>query len=142
MQHPKVNASRRNPSALHREWIGGEACIDHSDKHLTLQEHVLSRLKLLIALNTFSYWGWIVANCFLVGRCCAPIRGTLPSAAAEFPGGRLAKLAKECVPEPESAEGSHQGGRSGFSQCRAMCFAVLSVVPFLTGLATLREVFR
>lgn len=69
---PKVNTSLQNPSALHTKCIGGEACIDHSDKHLTLQEHMLLLLKLLIALNIFSYCGRFATNCSLVGRCCPP----------------------------------------------------------------------
>lgn len=60
---PKVNTSLQNPSALCTKCIGAEACIYHSDKHLTLQEHMLSLLKLLIALNTFSYRGLFATNC-------------------------------------------------------------------------------
>lgn len=60
---PKVNTSLQNPSALRTKCIGAEACIYHSDKHLTLQEHMLSLLKLLIALNTFSYRGLFATNC-------------------------------------------------------------------------------
>lgn len=60
---PKVNTSLQNPSALPTKCIGAEACIYHSDKHLTLQEHMLSLLKLLIALNTFSYRGLFATNC-------------------------------------------------------------------------------
>ena len=78
---PKVNTSLQNPSALHPECIGGEAGIDHSDKHLTLQEHVCSLLQLLIVLNTFSYCGRFATNCSLVGMCHPPPQGLLP-----FPG--------------------------------------------------------
>lgn len=77
---PKVNTSLQNPSALRTKCIGGEACIYHSDKHLTLQEHMLSLLKLLIALNTFSYRGLFATNCSLVGRGGPPaVRYGLPS---------------------------------------------------------------
>lgn len=80
---PKVNPSLQNPSALHTECIGAEACIHHCDKHLTLQEHMRSLLKLLIALNTFSYCGCFATNCLLVGRCSAPRRRDSPFVAVE-----------------------------------------------------------
>lgn len=93
IRQPKVNTSLQNPSALHPECIGGEAGIDHSDKHLTLQEHMRSLLKLLIALNTFSYPGRFVTNCSLVGRCrCPSVGDDLPSVVTGDSGvGGLAK---------------------------------------------------
>ena len=83
---PKVNTSLQNPSALHGECVGGETCIDHSDKHLTLQEHACSLLQLLIALNTFSYCGRFATNCSLLGRCCPHSGDRSPPAASEDSG--------------------------------------------------------
>lgn len=72
LPQPKVNTSLQNPSALRTKCIGAEACIYHSDKHLTLQEHMLSLLKLLIALNTFSYRGLFATNCSRARRGAPP----------------------------------------------------------------------
>lgn len=77
LPQPKVNTSLQNPSALRTKCIGAEACIYHSDKHLTLQEHMLSLLKLLIALNTFSYRGLFATNCSRARRGAPPQDETL-----------------------------------------------------------------
>lgn len=107
---PKVNTSLQNPSALPAERTGGEACIDHSDKHLTLQEHMLSLLKLLIALNIFSYCGWFATNCSLVGRCCPPQWGPLTFRCCRGLAGGLVNLPRRVAVSPGLAAGSDLGG--------------------------------
>ena len=111
---PKVNTSLQNPSALHGECVGGETCIDHSDKHLTLQEHARSLLQLLIALNTFSYCGRLAPNCSVLGRCCPRSGDRAPPAASEDSGTGCRSLQRGVSVDPGMAQGSDLGGLGQF----------------------------
>lgn len=110
LRQPKVSPSLQNPSALRAEGAGGEACIDHSDKHLTLQEHTLPLLKLLIALNIFSYCGWLATNCSPVGRGCPPQWGPLTLRSCRRPRGGWARPPEGHACQPGLVRGTDCGG--------------------------------
>ena len=100
----------QNPSALHTKCAGGEACIDHSDKHLTLQEHTLPLRKLLIALNIFSYCGRLATNCSPVGRGCPPPWGPLTLCCCGRLRGAWVKPSEGRACQPGLAGGTDLGG--------------------------------
>lgn len=109
-------------------------CIDHSDKHLTLQEHTRSLLQLLIALNTFSYCGRFATNRSLVGRYCRPRWGPLPFCGFGELRGPSEEPAKGRVWQPRRGRRSDLGGSGSFRCGLLSCFVVWSVFSSLAGL--------
>lgn len=93
---------------------------------------MLSLLKLLIALNTFSYRGRFATNCSLVGWCRPPQWGPLTFCHYKDSVVGWQSLRRSVSVNLGSAKGSDLGGRGRSSRCGLLsCFIILSVFSSL-----------